>query len=52
MTKPYRDMRRLKGGLHHPGAGVVERTGPAMTRVRPGDGVYFRDGGFGPVPGT
>jgi NADPH:quinone reductase len=34
------------------GAGVVERTGPAVTRVRPGDEVYFCDGGFGPVPGT
>ena len=34
------------------GAGVVEATGPAVTRVRPGDEVYFCDGGFGPVPGT
>jgi NADPH:quinone reductase len=34
------------------GAGVVERTGPAVTRFRPGDEVYFCDGGFGPVPGT
>ena len=34
------------------GAGVVERTGPAVTRVRAGDEVYFCDGGFGPVPGT
>jgi NADPH2:quinone reductase len=32
------------------GAGVVEATGPAVTRVRPGDEVYFCDGGFGPVP--
>jgi NADPH:quinone reductase len=34
------------------GAGVVEATGPAVTRVRPGDEVYFCDGGFGPTPGT
>ena len=34
------------------GAGVVERTGPAVTRVRPGDEVYFCAGGFGPTPGT
>jgi NADPH2:quinone reductase len=34
------------------GAGVVESTGPAVTRVRPGDEVYFCDGGFGPTPGT
>ncbi len=34
------------------GAGVVEATGPAVSRVRPGDEVYFCDGGFGPTPGT
>jgi NADPH:quinone reductase len=34
------------------GAGVVESIGPAVTRVRPGDEVYFCDGGFGPTPGT
>jgi NADPH:quinone reductase len=34
------------------GAGVVESTGPAVTRVRPGEEVYFCDGGFGPTPGT
>ena len=34
------------------GSGVVERTGPAVSRVRPGDEVYFCDGGFGPTPGT
>ena len=34
------------------GAGVVERAGPAVTRVQPGDEVYFCDGGFGPTPGT
>jgi hypothetical protein len=34
------------------GAGVVERTGRAVSRVRPGDEVYFCDGGFGPTPGT
>src|ERR1700759_431396 len=34
------------------GAGVVEATGAAVTRVREGDEVYFCDGGFGPTPGT
>jgi len=34
------------------GAGVVEGVGPAVSRVRPGDEVYFCDGGFGPAPGT
>jgi NADPH:quinone reductase len=34
------------------GAGVVESIGPAVTRVRAGDEVYFCDGGFGPTPGT
>ena len=34
------------------GAGVVEATGPAVSRVRAGDEVYFCDGGFGPTPGT
>lgn len=34
------------------GAGVVDRIGPEVTRFRPGDEVYFCDGGFGPTPGT
>jgi NADPH:quinone reductase len=34
------------------GSGVVESTGPAVSRVRAGDEVYFCDGGFGPTPGT
>ena len=34
------------------GAGVVESIGPSVSRVRPGDEVYFCDGGFGPTPGT
>src|ERR1700683_3507273 len=34
------------------GAGVVDSAGPAVTRFRAGDEVYFIDGGFGPVPGT
>jgi NADPH:quinone reductase len=34
------------------GAGVVDAVGPAVTRVRPGDEVYFCEGGFGPTPGT
>jgi len=34
------------------GAGVVEDIGAEVTRLRPGDEVYFCDGGFGPTPGT
>jgi NADPH:quinone reductase len=34
------------------GAGIVEGIGPAVSRVTPGDEVYFCDGGFGPTPGT
>jgi len=34
------------------GAGVVDQVGASVTRFRPGDEVYFCDGGFGPTPGT
>lgn len=34
------------------GAGIVETIGPSVSRVKPGDEVYFCDGGFGPTPGT
>jgi NADPH:quinone reductase len=34
------------------GAGIVEEIGTAVTRVRPGDAVFFCDGGFGRTPGT
>jgi NADPH:quinone reductase len=34
------------------GAGIVEATGTAVTRVDPGDEVYFCDGGFGATQGT
>jgi NADPH:quinone reductase len=34
------------------GAGVVEDFGDRVTRFRPGDEVYFVQGGFGPTPGT
>ena len=34
------------------GAGVVEAIGPAVTRFKNGDEVYFVDGGYGPTPGT
>jgi NADPH:quinone reductase len=34
------------------GAGVVEAVGAEVTRVHPGDEVFFCDGGFGPTPGT
>ncbi len=38
--------------LGHDGAGIVEQTGAAVTRVRPGDGVCFCYGGIGAAPGT
>ncbi len=34
------------------GAGIVEGAGPAVTRFRPGDEVYFCDGGWGVAPGN
>jgi NADPH:quinone reductase len=34
------------------GAGVVESVGASVSRVQPGDEVYFCEGGFGPTPGT
>ena len=34
------------------GAGIVESVGSSVSRVQPGDEVYFCDGGFGPTPGT
>jgi NADPH:quinone reductase len=34
------------------GAGTVERIGASVSRLKPGDDVYFCDGGFGPTPGT
>ena len=34
------------------GAGVVESIGSSVSRVQPGDEIYFCDGGFGPTPGT
>ena len=43
---------KLPAILGWDGAGVVEGVGSSVTRVRPGDEVYFCDGGFGPTPGT
>ncbi len=34
------------------GAGIVENIGSSVSRVQPGDEVYFCEGGFGPTPGT
>jgi NADPH2:quinone reductase len=34
------------------GAGVVEAVGSAVTRFKPGDEVYYVDGGFGPYQGS
>ncbi|HHM05281.1 MAG TPA: alcohol dehydrogenase [Gammaproteobacteria bacterium] len=33
------------------GAGIVERSGPAVTRFKAGDAVYFCNGGIGKEPG-
>lgn len=33
-------------------SGIVKSIGPAVSRVKVGDAVYFCDGGFGPTPGT
>ncbi len=33
------------------GAGIVEKTGSAVTRFKPGDAVYFCNGGIGDEPG-
>jgi NADPH:quinone reductase len=42
----------LPAVLGSDGAGVVEATGPAVTRVAAGDEVFFCDGGFRSAPGT
>jgi len=42
----------LPAVLGSDGAGVVEATGPAVTRVAAGDEVFFCDGGFASLPGT
>ena len=43
---------RLPAILGCDGAGVVEAVGPAVTRFRPGDAVFFCHGGIGQPPGT
>ena len=43
---------RLPAVLGWDGAGLVDQVGSGVTRFRPGDEVYFCDGGFGPTPGT
>lgn len=43
---------RLPTILGCDGAGIVEATGPAVTRFKPGDAVYFCSGGIGGQPGT
>ena len=42
----------LPAVLGSDGAGLVEATGPAVTRVAAGDEVFFCDGGFRSAPGT
>lgn len=56
------DTKLRKRGTYYPdvfpvilgcdGAGVVESVGAAVTRFRPGDAVYFCNGGIGGEPGT
>jgi NADPH2:quinone reductase len=43
---------RLPTILGCDGAGVVEATGAGVRRFRPGDAVYFCNGGIGGAPGT
>ncbi|MBS4099586.1 MAG: zinc-dependent alcohol dehydrogenase family protein [Sulfuricella sp.] len=56
------DTKLRKGGTYFPerlpvilgcdGAGVVDGVGSAVTRVRPGDAVFFMNGGIGGEPGN
>ncbi|MEW6312747.1 MAG: zinc-dependent alcohol dehydrogenase family protein [Pseudomonadota bacterium] len=60
-VNPVDTKLRTKNGYHpsaHPyipgcdGAGVVEAAGDAVTRVKPGDAVFFCHGGIGGAPGN
>lgn len=50
-AKPAYHPDRLPAILGCDGAGIVEETGGAVTRFKPGDAVYFCNGGIGDEPG-
>lgn len=50
-AKPAYYPDRLPAILGCDGAGIVEETGSAVTRFKPGDAVYFCNGGIGDEPG-
>ncbi|MDO8293285.1 MAG: zinc-dependent alcohol dehydrogenase family protein [Gallionella sp.] len=50
-AKPAYYPDKLPAILGCDGAGIVEETGSAVTRFRPGDAVYFCNGGIGDEPG-
>lgn len=50
-TKPVYYPDKLPAILGCDGAGIVEKTGSAVTRFKEGDAVYFCSGGIGDEPG-
>lgn len=50
-AKPVYHPDKLPAILGCDGAGIVEETGSAVTRFKPGDAVYFCNGGLGDEPG-
>jgi NADPH2:quinone reductase len=50
-AKPIYYPDKLPAILGCDGAGIVEATGGAVTRFKPGDAVYFCNGGIGDEPG-
>lgn len=50
-SKPAYHPDRLPAILGCDGAGIVEKTGSAVTRFKVGDEVYFNNGGIGDEPG-
>ncbi|HEU0233843.1 MAG TPA: zinc-binding dehydrogenase [Gallionella sp.] len=50
-AKPAYHPDKLPAILGCDGAGIVEETGSAVTRFKPGDAVYFCNGGVGDEPG-
>lgn len=51
-AKPAYHPDKLPAILGCDGAGIVEATGSAVTRFKPGDAVYFNNGGIGEEPGN
>ncbi len=51
-TNPIYFPNNLPAILGCDGAGVVEETGSAVSRFKPGDEVYFTNGGIGDEPGN